>query len=143
MSESWEDYLKQKRSEFGIEDIKIVSPIKKVEDIKVVKRHAPPAAPVDRWAVYKLTLPIKFSKLVATGFESKEDAARFIKMHMSTYDADGNYIPQVVHQEDGNEYTIVYEIFREAQGPLDLYYNDNQLTTVGRDIQKIEDRWLN
>jgi hypothetical protein len=96
----------------------------------------------DRWLVYKFSIPIKYLKIVAIGFESKATALAFIKTHLKRYDRDGIELPKTSH-ENGITYTVVYDVAKESSGPLNLFYNDCALTTIGNDLRDIEKAWRN
>lgn len=103
----------------------IVPDVIEVEDHEVLE---------ERWMVYYFTLPIKMSKKVAWGFPSKEAAQWFAGFLQKRR-------PSSIVFED-KHYEICYEVVLESREKINLFYNDPIRTTVGNDLEKIIERWL-
>lgn len=113
-------------------------------DLPPVDALAPPIPKtLERWTVYMFTLPIKYTKKVALGFESKAAAQRFIKERLSKPQTDqfGNIVPKVI-EEDGIEYIVKYDVMRDSLEDIDLYGNDPGITVYGNDKEAVYDKWV-
>jgi len=86
----------------------------------------------ERWTVYLFSVPIKFSKKIAWGFESKEEAQRFITGHLKN---------KTLEIEDIT-YHIIYDVIFESREEIDVLYNDPVYTTVGNEKDVIMEKWV-
>ena len=96
---------------------------------------------LERWTVFSFTLPVKITKRIAFGFESKDAGKDFINQHLVKRDDTGNVIQKTLHI-DGVDYNINYDVIRESTEEIDVYANDPELTTVGNNREDVLRRWL-
>lgn len=96
----------------------------------------------ERWTVYYFTLPVKYTKKIAWGFETKDQAKEFIRTQCEVRNDLGELIPQKMEDDNGKVYEIFYDTIRESREEINVYANDPLLTTHGNDRNKILERWL-
>ena len=97
---------------------------------------------VERWTVYSFTLPVKVTKRLAFGFDSKEKAQEYIDQHLVKKNKIGEIIPKTIYDEDGNKYNVWYDSIRESVEDVNIYSNPSDITSVGNDREKVLQNWL-
>lgn len=94
----------------------------------------------ERWKIYYFTLPPRFIKVVATGFETKSEAYKFIEKRLKI-DKKGEKVQKVFQDDTGQEYMVFYEAALEDMNIEDPYVNPPEITTVGNDKDAALIRW--
>ncbi len=89
---------------------------------------------VERWTVYSFTLPIKYSKKIALGFESRVQAQAFIGRHLSQKAKE--------LEIDGLTYSVHYDVIRDSRGEIDIYFNEPPVTVSGNDPHAVLEQWV-
>jgi len=106
--------------------------IKEIDSPSIIDTQPIPEFKIEeRWTVYSFSVPIKYSKKVAFGFESQEEAKRFIKEHLK----------DKTIESDGITYYLRYDVIFESREEINVFYNDPQITTVGNEPNQVFDEW--
>lgn len=106
-----------------------------IEDMPALK------VAVERWTVYSFTLPVKYTKKIAFGFASKDEAEDYIARKLLKKDEDGNIIRKSI-KEDDKEYIVHYSTILDSIEQVDVYYNDPKITTVGNELETVLKEFL-
>lgn len=88
----------------------------------------------ERWTVYLFTVPVRYSKKIAWGFESKQEAEKFIRERLEK--------KQKSVEDELGTYHIRYDVILESREEIDVYANDPKMTSVGNNYDKIWERWV-
>lgn len=100
-----------------------------------------PKIRIERWMVYSFSLPVRFSKKIAFGFNSKEEAQEYIDKILTKRDQDGVVIEKKIEVDD-IEYLIKYDTIRDSVEEVNIYENPPEITTVGNDKETVLQEWI-
>lgn len=103
-----------------------------LEEVKAPLKEIPKTVTQERWTVYSFSVPIKYSKKLAFGFESRQAAQQFIK--------DWCKAKSVIVDEV--TYHIRYDVILESREQVDVLYNDPEITIVGNDKDVVLESWI-
>lgn len=125
---NWEEFKTKKEKELGISS-------KPSFVSKSQNTLKPSTVMVERWSIYKFTLPVTTSKRVALGFETKDAAKTFIIKHLSKKKS-------IIETEEGNKIITDFDVIMDERQEINVYENDSLRTTVGNDPIQVLRRWM-